>query len=286
MWQGVGGCVIIVVALAACSSGSEDAGLTIDDVVELPPDETHRQRWEGIEEHKQACMAEEGFQYTPHVPPRFTANSAKALVRGALIVGEDRERVERHGYGLATGTIESTEFFGADPNRALRSTLSREEDLEYSEAFGQCTTEAQEAAGIDQHYLERSMQMTVLISELETEIISDPRLAGVTEQWAACMNERGHSFRLLSDPRDEIVSRMNAFMPQELEDPEAEREETARFYARLLDEELELAVDDLDCREESGVADVLPEVMEEAEAEFLDQHGDLLAEVHAIRSGS
>ena len=252
----------------------------------MPSEEAHRERWESVEESKQTCMAEVGFQYVPHVQPYPTVNLTKAFVRGALIVGEDREVVERDGYGIAAGIIQSNEFFASDPNRELRRALSTGEFLEYEEAFANCATEAQETAGIGETYRNLSMQLTTLISELETEIISDPRLAGVTERWAACMNERGHSFGRLSEPRDEVVNRMNTFLPDESLDEEATREETDVFYARLLEEEVELAVDDLDCRDESGVVEVLPEVMEEAEAGFLDRHGELLAQMDDLRTGS
>lgn len=275
-----------MVFLTVCSSASESAELTVDDLVEAPPEETFRDRVETIEESKQTCMTDQGFEYVTHVQPRPTVNSAKALIRGALIVSEDREVVEQHGYGLAAGIIESNEFFDSDPNRELRATLSQQESLEYVEVEAACTFEAQEAAGIGERYLDLSMQVTMLISELETEIITDARLAESTEFWAGCMNEKGHAFRTLSDPRDEIASRLNAFLPDGSLDEEAERAERDVFYASLLEEEVELAVDDLDCREESGVAEVLPEIMEEAEAGFLDRHGDLLAEVYAIRTGS
>jgi hypothetical protein len=271
--------LLMLVLVAGCSSGSDDAELTIDDLLGLPPEDDFRQRQERLEEHIRDCMAEGGFQYIPHPQPRYTVNLAKALIRGALIVSDDREGVETHGYGLAAGIIESNEWFDSNPNREISRALSGGELVAHSEAFDRCAREAREADGRDDQYFELSAQVNQLISELEAMIISDPRLAGMTEQWAACMNERGHSFRGLSEPRDEVMNRISAFSPDE-------PEEAAPFYARLLEEELVLATDDLDCREESGVADVLPGVVEEAEAAFLDQHGELLAEVHAIRTGS
>jgi len=99
------------------------------------------------------------------------------------------------------------------------------------------------------------------------------------------MSDKGHSFQRLSGPRDEIVSRVNSFVPGEVDDLAAEREEKRSFYANLLEEERELAVDDLDCREMSGVVEVLPDVIEELEADFVDRHGGLLADVHAVRTG-
>lgn len=265
----------------SCAPGSGDDHLAIDSLVEQPPEAEHRQRWDQIEEHKQSCMAQEGFEYIRHVQPRFKVNSSEGRLRGALITGGDRERVEAYGYGLTAGVMESNEWYTSNPNNEIQRALDPGESDAYTEAFDRCAIEAQQESGIDVNeiYVDLSAQVTQLIGDLEAATVSDPRLDEATERWAECMSERGHRYRRLSDPRDAIMRQLSSLKPDEQED-------AVRLYENLLAEEVALAVDDLDCREESGVDDVLPKVVQEADADFIDRHRDLLEEYYAIRTGS
>lgn len=263
-----------LVLAAACGSGSGEDRLTLDEIVTGPSDEVFAAREEQAEEHRRACMAEAGFEYAPHPQPRFTVNSGRARSLGALITAEDRAFVEANGYGLIAALIEENEHFLTDPNFEIRNRLSMGEAQAYGEAHADCALEARNASGFDEAYVDLALQVNALIPELETEILSDPRLAEATERWAACMGERGHSFRRLSDPRDTVASWYEDIDSADLD------------YERLAADEVALAVDDLDCRAGSGVDEVLPEVIEEAEAGFMERHGDLLEQYHAIRTGS
>jgi hypothetical protein len=272
---------LVMAGLAACSAGSGPGGVSVGDVVEQPPEAEHQRLQEQIEEDKRACMAEEGFRYIPHPQPRYEVSSSKAQLRGALITARDRAWVETYGYGLTAGLTEANEWFYSNPNVEIQRSLDRAESESYSEAFDRCAIRAQEDAGIDisGEYLELSMQVKQLVGELEEVIVSDPRLAEATERWTECMNERGYSYTLLSDPRDDIATRVYSLMPDTWEEAE-------KLYSSVSDEELSLAIDDLDCREASGVDDVLPVVIEEVDADFVDRHAELLARYSAIRIGS
>lgn len=271
--------LLIVGLSASCSSGSAVESLPLDAILELPPEDEHRARWEQIERDKQDCMAGEGFEYIPHVQARFDAGGSSVHVRGALIRDEHREWVEANGYGLAASVIESNDFNDSDPNLDLRRALAQAAAEAYDSAFDLCTTQAQSEAGFDTRYVDIATEVSHLVAELETEIVSDPRLDDRTRIWAECMSLRGHSYRRLSDPRDDIAERLHAVQT----DPP---EQAKLLFEDLLRQEIALAVDDLDCRVESGADETLSAVSSEADAEFVDRHHELLGEYYSDRHGS
>lgn len=278
--------LFIVAWLAASCSASQggntttnDTFATLNDVLELPPERQHQETWEAIEENRTECMNEAGFDYVPHVQPRFAVGGSAINARSALISEETREWVEANGYGLTARLIESNAFNDSDPNLATRRALGPGEAELYDAAFRQCAIQAQAEAGFDEHYVEMATELSQLVAELEAEIVSDPRLEDATHRWAECMDNRGHSYQRLSEPRDEIGERLHETQEEKAEEAEAS-------YENLLKEEVALAAADLHCRVEAGADDILSIVMKEADADFADQHRAMLEEYHAIRHGS
>lgn len=267
------GALISALFMAACSPSSNEGALTVDEVVQLPPEEVHFRLESQIEEDRRVCIEEAGFTYVPHVQPRFEANSGVARIWGALITGDDREQVRTHGYGLVAGTIEDSQYFASDPNVHIRRGLSHPEAEAYSKAFERCAVEARERAGFDSDYIQMSIRVTQLVSDLEQTIVADSRLSEPTARWSLCMSDRGHTVRSLSDPRDSIAMRLENVDLGELD------------LDSMLADEVDLANDDLECRVEAEVDDVLREVREESEARLFELHGDLLTEYHAARNG-
>lgn len=252
---------------------------TLNDVLALPSETQHQERWEAIEEDKRVCMNEAGFEYIPHAQPRFAVGGSAISARSALISEITREWVEANGYGLTARLIESNAFNDSDPNLTTRRALDPGDAESYEAAFSQCAIQAQAKAGFDEHYVEMATELGQLVAELEAEIISDPRLEDATHRWAECMDRGGRSYQRLSEPRDEIAERLHETQEEKTEEAEAS-------YEDILMEEVALATADLDCRIEAGADEILSIVMKEADADFADQHRALLEEYYATRHGS
>jgi hypothetical protein len=75
--------LLVVVSVVSCSSDSSSSDLTLNAILELPPEVEHHQRWEQIEEAKRACMSDEGFEYILHIQPRFAVSASATHARGA-----------------------------------------------------------------------------------------------------------------------------------------------------------------------------------------------------------
>lgn len=265
----------------SCSADPEsEEVLTINAVVEEPPSDASNELRGRIEERKVACMAEAGFEYQPYMRPRFEVSSSKARVRGALLTESDREWAQTYGYGLTASWEEEAAWFDANPNKSIQQAFSPAEAATYGEAFDVCASMAQEEAGISlASFIELSIQVDRLLADLETQIMTDPRLADATESWVECMAQEGHNYRRLTDPRDALASRLFSFAPDE-------REDAVEFHASVKSEEIQLAIEDLNCRTASGISDQLPTVIEEADSDFVEQNRELLQSYYDARLGS
>lgn len=172
-----------------------------------------------VQEAIRACMAREGFEYIPIVPP----DSAFQVWDEA----DEEERVRTQGFGITTW-FGNEEEFGAgeewvDPNQEAVETLSdaerqawydalwgtEEEQQEgmtseidaetgetiyYSEGFGAgCQGEASEAVygsqdGSQALWEELQPAMEAMYQRVE----ADPRIVEANSAWASCMAEKGY----------------------------------------------------------------------------------------------
>lgn len=171
-----------------------------------------------IQESIRQCMAEQGFEYQPMLPPE----------RGVVVDagGESHEEwVEEHGFGVTTwfGNEEEFEDEGVaweDPNQEMLDAMSEAErqawyealygteeeqmadttvtideetgeTIYYSTGFGAgCQGQAYEAEyGKSQELWE---ELNPAMEEMWQRIEADPRVVEANENWAACMQEAGY----------------------------------------------------------------------------------------------
>lgn len=177
-----------------------------------------REREVRIQEAIRQCMAEQGFEYQPMLPPE----------RGVVVDagGESHEEwVEEHGFGVTTwfGNEEEFEDEGVaweDPNQEMLDAMSEAErqawyealygteeeqmadttvtideetgeTIYYSTGFGAgCQGQAYEAEyGKSQELWE---ELNPAMEEMWQRIEADPRVVEANENWAACMQEAGY----------------------------------------------------------------------------------------------
>ena len=110
----------------------------------------------------------------------------------------------------------------------------------------------------------------------------DQRVAEADAAWAACMADAGHpGLRVPADVPQSFADTLNAATAEPYaaitESSSAEEKDAARLAAdraraALADDEIALALDDLDCNEEVGHAAVLATVVAERQKEFFDTH--------------
>jgi hypothetical protein len=190
-----------------------------------------------VEEKTAACMAEQGFEYTPYVPEEmfvYYAGPEEDLT--------EEERMKTYGYGYFTYMLEEAqnqdviqEEFDPndDPNWARMEAMSESERAAYEKALygdwesfdsepqydedgnqiyvepdfseiGGCANLAQEEVwGRGQEFNDEMMalqeQLEPLWMDLYARIEADPRMVDANAEWAACMADRGYTFAKQDD---------------------------------------------------------------------------------------
>ncbi|MBY5164154.1 hypothetical protein [Salsipaludibacter albus] len=304
---------------------------------------------ERIEAAVVACMAAEGFDYEPQVweVEAEESWSEEAWDEDEMVATEGfgvttwwgDEMMEEMGEEVMTeGPTGEDEWI--DPNQeiidgmgedefqawqdALYGTAEEQEamvtvevdpetgeETEFHEGYGPgCRGEAEEAEhGAE---METWEELDRLMADMEQQVADDPRMVEATEDWSACMAERGHDFAdqealwdegigALEDRMDALVGpggdddpfdgwsedEIDAFFTESSEDEieaffsefeETQPEVDTAAIEALQQDEIDLATDDLACRD---VLDVVnQEVYAEYESSFIAEHR---AELEAIR---
>ncbi len=193
-------------------------------------------------------------------------------------------------------------LYGASPE--IDESLSEEEINEIFEDFVPTGCESEARAEVygpgffgDGAQSEAMQEFNDLQQDLYERVEADPRVVEVQAAWQACMSEAGHDFADEQDMYESLNERMNEFdetqsfpgedlTPAEFEamseeELEALYSQPPEFDRELLDElqalEIEVAVANFDCG--AGGQRVRFEVQRELEAEFVEQHADLIEEV-------
>ncbi|WP_298459007.1 hypothetical protein [uncultured Cellulomonas sp.] len=320
---------VLMLTLAGCGSGGADAPGDGDDgaapEVELGPLEEYFQQAYGeydedqanrdmlrLEEAIAACMAEQGFDYTP----MDVASQAGTSMSSDDLDVEwgTREFAEQYGYGITTnpfGDLEEAapqeEF--VDPNADYVEAMSESEREAFYVALSgdQVMPEGDEefvydweqsgCQGRAQHEVYEGGQSDPAIASLEEEMNSvwqrtqeDPRVAEATTTWVSCMGDAGitgltsveEASMRISDKSNAVFEEVyNAApttedqVPSE-EDMAALEAEVQERIGELTDEEIATAVADAECREEIGYDDTMREVGVELQQEFVDTHREEL----------
>lgn len=169
-----------------------------------------------------ACMAEEGFDYTPVTPPEESFQ--------AFGPDDEEDYVREQGFGITTWYGNEDQFSGPefeweDPNQEMVEAMSESEQEAYYEAlygseedqmegattetdpetgeeytvvpgFGAgCEGEASEEVYGDPAETEALWEeLNPAMEELQERIQADPRVVEFNEEWSECMAEAGFDF--------------------------------------------------------------------------------------------
>ena len=214
----------VVLPLAACSGDDEPEPTPTPTEEEAAPleamlteylsdwsDEDIQQRLAEMERQVAACMADEGFDYTPvdYSEVEFDLGSTLELEPGSA------EFAEQFGYGITTDPFTSGDTEVTDPNEAYVAAMSDAErdaylTALYGAAYADAGATAEDETLEDYDWEEAGCtgraQQQVMTSGLQDETFSalqadmlqmladadaDPRLAQVSTDWSACMLDAG-----------------------------------------------------------------------------------------------
>ena len=266
---------------------------------DLSPEESEAQWAEQQQQQEEIvadCMQEQGFEYRPATYP-----GGSSYGDGSEWQPDDREWVGQYGYGAVRSpfTEESPvpEEEYVDVNADYVSSLSESEQQAYQEALygppvpedqmdgegsyeydwtaSGCTGLAQhEVAEEDPSQSEEFRPLFDAINELYEGASSWPGMAELDGEWSACMDAAGHGgFTAQADAQNTVYEDMNAFYETTGDGSEpmpAEPDQAA--LDALAEEEVELALADLGCREETDYRDRAAEISREAEEQFIADH--------------
>lgn len=298
------GVTALLIALTGCSgsdtgSASEEPQSPLAEYLSAAwggdlSEEEQQERFE--EDNKQReelvaqCMTEAGFEYIP-------VADAGYIVSGDDVVWEpdEREWVAQYGYGMVTwpGMDDTTapEEEYVDPNQDYVSSLTESEQTAYYEVlYGPSIPEEEmdedgsyewdwtqsgchgwaqhEMQGDDPLTSDEHKPLMDAINEFYTDVQNAPELADLNAEWAACMDEAGHSgFVAQADAQTSVSDDLNAYY-----ESQTEWIEDDPALAELGEREVELALADLDCREETDYRDQQAEITAALEEQFIADH--------------
>lgn len=249
-----------------------------------------------------ACMAEEGFDYTPVMPPDSSFQ--------AFGPGDEEEMARTQGFGITTwyGNEEQFEqdMEWEDPNQEMIESMSdserdayyealhgtEEEQMEGSttetdpetgeemtviEGFGAgCEGEASEEVYGDQSETQELWEeLQPEMEALNERIEADPRMVEYNEEWSACMAEAGFEYesrqQMFESIFEEFQQRLDEIVGQGGggQDPFAgwSQEEIEEFMEENTQEEIEEFVEE--AREEAQ-ENIDQEALAELQQEEID----------------
>ncbi|UOY00804.1 hypothetical protein [Blastococcus sp. PRF04-17] len=264
-------------------------------------EEKYAEQQRQIEELVAQCMQDEGFEYTP-----ATDSGAFYVGDDTEWKPDDREWVSQYGYGAVNSPFGSPfdsepvpEEEYVDPNADYVASLSESEQMAFYEALygvppeeeemseeGQyeydwtqagCQGAAQhEVAGEDPSQSEEFKPLFDAINDLYSDHSSWPGMAELDAEWASCMEDAGQGGHASPmEAQNSIHEEMNKLyesvgMPEE--DATAAPEPDRAATEALAEREVELALADLDCREEIDYGDRQAEITRTVEQRFIDDH--------------
>jgi hypothetical protein len=199
----------------------------------------YRDQESRIQESIRRCMAEQGFEYQPVLPPEDSFQVWDET--------DEEERVRTQGFGITTWYGNEEEFGGGpgeewiDPNQEAVEAMSegeqqawydalygtqeeQEEDMQsevdsetgetiyYSEGYGAgCQGEAYEAEygnveDTESLWEEIQPAMDAMYQQVE----ADPRVVEANEAWAACMADAGYEVATRNDMWESVYSDFQA----------------------------------------------------------------------------
>ena len=246
------------------------------------------------------CMKDQGFDYIPAVPSQTESPVSKWHP-------DDRDWVAKYGYGVIQNPYEEDSQPEAtepvDPNHAYVTSLTEAEQQAYFVAYGGdgLGSEGEESTewrwqdagceglayheidGKDPWQQEENKPIMETLGKFYTEVQSGPEIAGLDAAWAACMTEAGHPGFTMQRDAESSVYRLRE---QYWEDLSAEQDDSEYdpihgtmndpTYAALADQELPLALADLECRKKTDYRQALLRIRFAAEEQFIADHREEL----------
>jgi hypothetical protein len=266
---------------------------------DLSPEEQERQFAEEqarVEELVARCMQDQGFEYTPQ-----TASDTFVSSSDVEYEPDDRDWVAQYGYGAVNSPFNEEpvpEEEYVDPNADYVASLSESEQQAFYEALSGpvpdedelaeggsyeydwttagCQGAAQhEVSGEDLSQSEEFKPLFEAIDELYTGMTSWPGMTELDGEWATCMEAAGHGGHATqADAQNSVYEELNGIYEDvatsEEGTPTGEPDQAA--LDALAEREVELALADLDCREEVDYRDRSTEITREVEEQFIDDH--------------
>jgi hypothetical protein len=255
------------------------------------------ERQSRVENEIRDCMKAQGFDYVPIDP--FAQQ--QALTGKARQSEEDFQR--EFGYGIST-------LFGrgnaqSDPNDRIRASLSTADKAAYDRALygdnpgvtfqeavdsgdfselGGCTKEASAAVFGGTSVLS---QLVSKLDQLDEKIAEDGRMVKATENWSACMEDRGFRYEEPDAIDEDLTKRFRSIVGASVR-PGATKPAPGTSYDRaalttLQREEVKIANADLDC-ERKEITPVERVVRPQYEKTFRQQNQQLLTRVKPVGS--
>ena len=266
---------------------------------DLSPEEQERKAAEEqarVEELVAECMQEQGFEYTPQ-----TFSGGYVSSSDVEYEPDDRDWVAQYGYGAVNSPFNEEpvpEEEYVDPNADYLESLSESEQQAFYEALSGpapdedelaedgsyeydwttagCQGAAQhEVSGEDLSQSDEFESLFAAIDEHYTGMASWPGMAELDAEWAACMDAAGHGGHATqTDAVNSVYEELNRFYEDVAtsEDGVPTGEPDQAALDALAEREVELALADLDCREEVDYRDRSTEITREVEEQFIEDH--------------
>lgn len=249
-----------------------------------------------VEQITARCMESRGFQY---IPVDWTP-----LMRGALAYRLPQETFKgQYGYGVSTRIGHDADFQAphvVDPNGAIRAKLSSGELRSYHIALYGSDDDSiavvERDSGEVHRVFPRScvyiansvvygpqvdrvrawVTLKPLLSLLQRQIDSDPRVRSASLAWSDCMSVHGYQFADPDASPPFLWSQLNGIRTPLV------GSKPSRELRRLQDLELTLAEDDESCRLGSGLDAVTSAVRWTDQTRFIAEHQSLVQAVWPV----
>jgi len=244
-----------------------------------------------VEELVASCMNDQGFEYIPVDQTQYTSFDWDPNER------ETEEWVAANGYGVNL-TEEQQEEQNAefedftDPNDDYRASLSESESTAYWEALygpqptedelnedgsyeytwenGGCYGVSQHEVSGDQAYDQDEFKPIFdAMGKLYEDQSKDPRMKELNAKWASCMADAGYDdFKEQFDAAQSIYDQQNEFWDNNTDGSSPTAEQTAEWR----EVELDTAMADWKCKQETNYTQEALKVQFELEKQFIKDH--------------
>jgi len=297
--------VIVALMFTGCANeADENAGLSFEDrplaqyldqIDGARDAETLIAQSNRVEELVSACMAEQGFEYTPvddSANIRRTASLEDAETRTST-----QEWVTSNGWGVVPSKADreamKTQAENADPNTAYLESLSSAEQSAYKDALwgalasGQpeddskaltwdetgCYGKVEHEGGGDSNYRadEDYAGLFEAMDGLWEQTAKQPEVVALEKQWSGCMADEGYpGLESRSDARRVIEEELGALFTGDGEDPSEDA------FQALKEKEIDSALADFHCAEQFDYDALQLKVRFALEEQFITDHKSVL----------